>query len=189
MIYEISRQVESYMRSKGYPYRVHFGPEFPGRDHPGSNGVVMQRSQDRSDRFGAAQGNARNPKYLVQRGMAGDAFVYARSSLPGAARQDHERECESVIDMVTAGLYSTTRQKPLTLDGGRYLTSKEIAALTKIEQWNGAVYLLQFTVARGVTDHAYDGSGDPTGQITGFENVTNAVLVGGSGAGVACGEA
>lgn len=187
MIYEISQEVSEVMRDRKYPYHVQYGPEYAARDGNGSNGIVMLRSA-RPDAFAPPAARGMNPEYRAIRVCQVDAWVYARSSKPGADRQDHEFDCESAVDLLYCALYDVikTRKEGFAPIGGSYLTPDELA-MTNLTTWNGVVYVLQFSVQRGVYGRDYAGAAYPEATISGFANSTT---VSGPGIepGTACGE-
>lgn len=185
MIYELAHEVGAAMRERKYPFHVQYGPEYASRDANGSNGIVVMRSA-RPDTLEPPAARGMNPEYRAVRVMAVDAWIYARSSKPGADRQDHEFDCEAAIDLFTCCLYDRVklRREGVRFIGGSYLTPDELK-ITNLTTWNGVVYVLQFGIMRGVMGTDYTGSAHPTAEITGFNNSTNVVLLG-STDGTAC---
>lgn len=185
MIYEIALEVEARMRDRKYPYRVQYGPEFASRDGNGSNGIVVLRSA-RPDAFAPADARNANPQYRAVRTCAVDAWVYARSSKPGASRHDHEFDCEAAVDLFTCALYDTikVRREGVVFVGGSYLTPDELA-MTNLTTWNGVVYVMQFGIQRGVVAKDYTGDARPEGAFGSATNTT-AVFALGHEDGTAC---
>lgn len=181
------RDATARMRAQGYPYPITYGPERLIRELQIHNGILVTRDRDKSDTFDTARGQQRNPKKRLTRGLASKAFIFAKSSVAGADIPDHEFECEQAIDMLITALDFTLLRNPYQFTGGRYLQDRELEQMSLPEQWAGVVYMLQFTVERGVTDRKYDGSAEAEKAPSTVSNQTQVSLVGGAGSGVACG--
>jgi len=187
VIGQIANEVSERLSSEfEYPYRVAYGPELCERQYVGDNGIVFSRDPSRADRFDAPNGEQRTPRKGFRRDLRCMALVYCASTAAGATRDDHETECESVLDLIQFALDPYRATHALTFDGGRYLGEPEIAAVAG-EHWPGVVYLLQFSVGRGVVKHRYDGSGPSTGSVDAFSKTSKVRIFGGTAEGSSCG--
>jgi hypothetical protein len=176
VIYELSRDIEERLRVRKFPLKVHYGPEAVSREYHDPT-IVMLRDLDADDTLRAPAGQQRNPRKFAVRELAALALVYAKSSLDGAHRGDHERLCEKLIDGLTTELEAWATEAKcdvLTLTGGRYVNPAEL----ELEKWNGVVYALRFRVPRGVSALTYEGEARPTGAATAVQNQTQARMIG-----------
>ncbi len=159
MIYEMSRDLRGMLRKRRFPYAVHYGPERAKRG-AGSRGITFEREPDSVEEPHGQQGN---PRKHATRRLGVRATVYAKSSLPSAHQGDHERECEAIVDALIVALaewgVAARAGRPVFVET-RYATAAELAAG---EQWPGVVYLIRFTIGRGVYARDYNGAGKPIG--------------------------
>lgn len=164
MIYEIAREVATAMASRGFPFRVEYGPpRVAGIASPGAGGrIIIMRDRETPDAFEASRGLTRGGGSGTwptgNRLQACVARVEMRSTAAGAGIHDHERLCESAVDMLWTALADALRGRnnELRIAGGRYLDQAALQALG-LEQWPGVVYELRFSVSRGVEARTFEG--------------------------------
>ncbi len=176
MIYEMTRDLESILVGRKFPYPVIYGPEQITREGY-DPAIVVERDDTASDLFSPPRGAHTNPRGRHTRDMAVRATIYARSESDGAHRGDHERECEAILDGFTTALYewaSATRHAPITFSEARYVApAGELG-----ESAPGVKYILKFHVPRGVVALTFTGEGRPKQKLGGFQNRTETRLAG-----------
>src|SRR5689334_16495631 len=104
----MARDVGAALRTRLFPYHVHYGPERTDR-----NGVdpviVWGRDRLANEPVTAAAGTGPHvrsgpPTTLepkkADRKIGAEVRLYVRSSVPGAMVQDHEEECDYLADAV-----------------------------------------------------------------------------------------
>lgn len=185
MIHEFSRDIQSFLTEKHYPVQVSFGYE-PIRASAHRGHFVVFEHDEAGDTLGPPLGAHRNPRLVRARYIGVRAEVYARSSLPGAHRGNHETECEKIVDALIAAFYrwgSEGKVGDLPWGSGKYVPGVDAPDGGR-DKWPGVCYEITFKLPRGVYDRAYVGeqnAGDaqPTGTPTGVQNQTQARLEGG----------
>lgn len=183
MLYEFTKDIQTFLGEKGYPVKVRFGPERITRDRYRECAIVIEHDPDTGDRVVAPPAARRNPRLVRARVLGCKATVYARSSLPNAHRGDHERECEKYVDALIVAFYrwgAEGRVGDLPITKAGYLAAPPDGP----EVWPGVVYEIRFGLPRGIHDRAYAGeqnagTAQPTGSPTGVQNQTQARLEGG----------
>jgi hypothetical protein len=171
VIYEMARDVGARMLARKFPVLVVYGPERMQRESYDPI-IVIERDRGGSDGLAAASGQQRNPRKIMTRTLAVRASIYARSSLPGAMVQDHERECERLVDGLLVALFewqTAERAGAVSVSGARYLSA---ADRNDVETWPGVVYELRFNVPRAVFAMTYEGEAKPTAAILGIRSRT-----------------
>lgn len=179
MIYEIFRELESNLMSRGYPFPLEYGPEAKRKKPPFDTRIVLDHDREGGDAISGPRSQvslatpAGRSRKLLDRAVGCVVRVYAKSSAHGARVQDHERLAEKLVDAVLAGL-RTVIQARATLwrvTSAGFVT-KEALEVPELEKWPGVVYEIKFSVDRGVFDLKWDGEGAPTGSITEVANST-----------------
>lgn len=166
MIYNLARDLDTRLAARLFPVRVAYGPERCVREGYDPF-VLLERDREASDKIGPPVGSQRNPRLITVRALAVVALIYARSTLPGARVEDHEHDCEQVVDALITELYawgSEGRTGGIAFTEARYLAA---ADRNDVETWPGVVYRLKFSVPRGVRVLDYVGAGRPTGTPAG----------------------
>ncbi len=186
-IYEFSKDIQRFLTEQSYPVRVSFGYKQDANRAAAHRGhfVVLEHS-DAGDTLGPPVGAKRNARLVRARMIGAKAEVYAKSSLPSARREDHERECEKIVDALIAAFYRwgvEGQVGDLPWQGGRYVPGKD-APDSPREKWPGVCYEITFQIPRGVYDRTYvaeqnAGAAQPTGTATGVSNQTRTRLTGG----------
>lgn len=175
MIYELARDVEEIMRGLSYPVRVEYGPDRLARSSY-EHRIVMQRDRRAADTVGPAHVTRSNPRRVRTRALSAEAFVFVQSALPNARINEHETECERIVDGLIAALVewgTSTGAGDIQITEARYQTAEERDVGTE-EAFPGVSYVLRFKVPRGVFRLKYTGEGKPTGTIGGFRSRTEA---------------
>jgi hypothetical protein len=190
-VYQLSRDVQTLLHDKGFPLRVHYGPERTHREGYPDNVVIFERDREASDTLGPARGAQRNPRKLRSRGLQGVVTLHVRNSKASAHIGDHETLCEKFVDALLVALVkwaTATAAIDFAINESRYLSADERLAAageqlpgvdaTKIEQWPGVVYRIKFTLPRALFDLDYAGDGSPTGTAATQANRTDVYLTG-----------
>lgn len=158
MIYRMSRDLESNLRARKYPVRVVYGPErFLGtRRDP--FGIRIERDRTASEPVSTAHGFQRNPRKAMMRTLAVVAKLSATSPIPNARINEHEALCDQLVDAFLVSLQewaTAAKAGDVVVTEDRYLSDEEI---DKSEHANGVVYLIRFTIQRGVVRRDFDGA-------------------------------
>lgn len=189
MIYEFTREIQGFLTDQSYPVRVIFdaGNELAQVKTAAHRGLLVVIDHDPAgDTLGPPPTARKNPRLLAARMIGAKAEIYAKSSLPGAHRGDHERECEKIVDALIAA-FNRWRVEgqtiPVVWAGGKYVPGKD-APDNPREKWTGVCYEITFKVPRGVYDRSYvgeqnPGAARPTGTAASVSNQTRARLEGG----------
>ena len=152
MIYEITKEIRAELSSKGVPYPVIYGPERAPLSMVDVR-LVVERNRSGTDRLDGPRKHAANPQMFGVLWQACRCRVFARSTLPGAGVQDHEREAALIVDRFTVALHRVvrTRKNVYSVTRARFLSAKELE-LDGLEAWPGVVYEIEFEIDRGVVD-------------------------------------
>ena len=164
MIYRLATHVGDALAARQYPVRVVYGPERVSHSLTAS-AIVIERDRDSGDTFENVRGAFRNAKHPAIRMVGARATVYWRAAVAGARVQDHEDECDAVVDAlycaVDSYMQASARINLTPVSEARYLRAEEIAA-EGLETWAGVVYRLRWRMPRGVASTTYLGLGLPT---------------------------
>jgi hypothetical protein len=167
VIYQMTQDLRALLHAKGFPVRVHYGPEPLTRQGFDSLTVVAAWDRESGDAVTPVRGARTNPRGLLVRSVGVRFDLYAQASVVGARVNDHEALCQSLVDAVLVALYEWTRAaraldfavveaRPLSeLDGVEY------------ETWPGCAYRLRVRVPRVVLSTRYDPSLAPVPRPTG----------------------
>ena len=131
--------------------------------------VIIERDRDgNADNMAPVNGTQQNPRRMANRSLAAKATIYAQSRLDGARPEEHEAECEQIVDGLITSLadWGTANLARLggigpSLGEMRYLKPSEFHP--EAETWPGVVYVLRFRVNRSVIVRDYEGAARPTG--------------------------
>ena len=105
------------------------------------------------------------------------ADIYCASAVSGARRNEHEHECDNLVDALLTGLYqwaTAARAGEITVTEARYLADDEI---DESERANGVVYRIRFSVPRGVVTRDYDGAAQMTATIAEVGNASTGAIL------------
>jgi hypothetical protein len=183
VIYDVMRGLQAKFTARLFPTAFLYGPPRFAVDTVQDHWVVIERDHDVSDQLSPANGVQQNPRRLANRKLAAKATIYARSNLDGARINEHEAECEQIVDAFVVA-FSEWGAENLARLGGvgpslqemRYLKQAEFHP--EAETWPGVVYVVRFQVTRAVIVRNYESQAQPTAAPTGVENVIEVRLNG-----------
>jgi len=179
VIYAFARAIGVALAARGFPYKVAYEPFLDTKQTYGS-GVVISRTRGANEAIGPAIGPRQNPKPVMSRLLSADVYVMAKSSKAGARVNEHEDECDPVVDAVLIAADGLIRGKgspSFAVPEARYLSAQERSALGGfVEQWPGVVYFLRLIVPRGIARLNYRGEGAATAKIAEIDTTLNARL-------------
>lgn len=182
MIYEAMVGLQVKFTKRKFPSLFLYGPLRFVIDTTQDHWIVVERDRDGAqDQMSPVQGFQQNPRRVANRSLAAKATIYARSNVDGAGVNDHESECEQIVDgFVTAfaewGTENVARLGGVgpSLQELRYLKAAEFHP--EAETWPGVAYVIRFRVSRGVVVRDYERQAQPTGAATGVQNVVEVSL-------------
>lgn len=174
MIYTMAREVDERLRTRKYPVHIEYGPA-PLERYGYASCITIERDSTTGDTLGPPPGTRQNPDVRAVRGVGVVAFVYVASTLPGARRNEHEYECDRIVDALVAELLMwgvEAKAGAFTFTEARYLTAEERSGE---RTWPGVAYVLRFKVPRAVKVVDYTGQARPTGTPGGVQNEVHVV--------------
>src|SRR5690349_20527064 len=167
---ELARWLDENLRSRKFPFRVRYAPERTDRTqhHPV---ILLMRDTMTSEKVGEAKGTQKNGRKMRTRRIPVVIKIYAKSSLDGATLENHEELADYLVDgIVTALEIWSTSERGGGIEYGEmaFMTPDElVTADGKPEGWPGVVYIMRFTIGRGVIERDYLKQVRPTGTLTG----------------------
>lgn len=170
--YELAMWLRAELRARKYPVPVVYAPERAERTKHDPVILVM-RDRQTSEKVETAHGNDKNGRKFRTRRVPLAIKVYAKSALDGARIVEHEELADYLVDALITALETwATAERGGTIEYGEmaFMTSDELAADGDPEGWPGVVYLLKFTIGRGVVKRDYLKQVQPTGVLTGVSN-------------------
>jgi len=173
---QFARDIEEQLRAREFPIRVAYGPERFSREGGGHFAIVISRDRGAPDVISVV-GAQRNPQKIRVRSLAARADIYARSSTPGAMREDHETILEQFADAFMVELYEwglAAKAGPIPITEARFWSNEERQVLGSV----GDVYMFRFLLPRAVCKRAFDGSALPTGEVAEFITTTKVSIDG-----------
>lgn len=176
MIYELHRDVQATLQSRGYPVHMVYGSAFAETEkYPYM--VRFERDREGQDTVGAPRGAQKNPRKLATRTLAGLVTMWARSSERNAHVGEHEAEAEKLVDAVIAAMldWKTEGRVTLQFGAGSYQKSSDREDTVV---WPGVRYEQKFTVTRGLLVRNYAGAARPETPVL---DVAQSTLVKGPG--------
>lgn len=166
-IYSLMQDVETKLRARKFPSAFEYGPNRTARTGYFDHAIVFERDRKATDLVSPAKGWDNNPRKMRTRELCVQVLIYAQSRLDGAMVNDHEGECEQIVDALLIALAewgSEGRAGELPITEARYLSAAEYNdPATPTEVWPGVVYVLRFRVPRGVSARDYTGAARPIG--------------------------
>lgn len=163
--------------ARKFPTSFIYGPPRFAIDTVQDHWLIVERDRDgTADLLKPANGTQQNPRRLCNRELAAKATIYARSNVDGARLNEHEAECEQLVDaFVTA--FSVWGAEHIARLGGvspaiqemRYLKAAEFHP--EAETWPGVVYVIRFRISRAVCIVDYESQAQATGVPTDVQNV------------------
>jgi hypothetical protein len=170
MIYELSRAVDAKLQTRKFPVRVAYGTRRLTQEQFVDSVICFARDHDLGDEIRAPQGAKRNPRRRAVRELGVEIKLYVRASVPGAREEDHEFDCEQVVDALVCaiGEWFTGERGGFALANfteARYMRADEFDE-GLFEQWPGVGYVLRFRVPRSVEARDYLSQGQAMGAPT-----------------------
>jgi hypothetical protein len=171
MIRRMVADLTDLLRERGFAFPIVYGPERTERLTRHATHVVFERDRETGDAFAPADGRGRDPHYRGVRVIGVSAWVIARSPRSGARTEDHEDLSDIIVDGIQCALYRWASEAKSRVDWssvtGRFLRRDELEG-GDLETFDGTVYRMTFSVARGVYDRTYEqASPRERGLITG----------------------
>lgn len=159
MINAMTRDLERALKAKKFPFEVRYDSDRFGLA-PNRTCVIVQRDTEVNDEFSFVQGVQRNTRRLGAREIAARVSVFAKSSVSGARRSDHECLSDQITDGIHCALmnWGVSKRMPVSFKSGRFLTPDEFEG-SAFSGWTGTVYTIALTVMRGVIDSDFHGEG------------------------------
>jgi hypothetical protein len=156
---DLARPLQAATRAKGMPFDVVYGPT-PVPATIGGTRVQMFVDLSSGDMFGPARSQRPNPRQYAVQAVSMVVHVFAKATTGGAARHDHERLANAIVQQVYVELHKLVRNAPsewrITRAG--FVTDP---ALT--DGWAGVVYELRFQVDVGIVDVSWTEDAAGTG--------------------------
>lgn len=173
ILYGITLELAAALKAVGVPYPVVYGPERTIPTTPAQvTRIVVERDRGGSDEIQGARANHTNPRLHGVTGLASRLRIYATSTRPHAAIQDHEGIADELrskarvhLDKIIRG--NETLWAPVS---ARFLTQAELDA-EGLTTWPGVVYELKFTVDVGDFDTNFAGEAADEIEIGGPDGV------------------
>jgi hypothetical protein len=137
------------------------------REGPFSNLVVFRRDPKGGDQVNALVAQRTNPRSVRVRELGVEVVVFSASSLEGARINEHEHECDQVVDALIVAISewgTEERAGSITIYESRYLDPSEGDGV--FEAWPGVRYVLRFRVPRAVLTRNYIGAARPEATIS-----------------------
>ncbi len=176
--YIMAREVAEGLISRGYPVEVLYGnTRLSSAVGVVGRRIVVERDRRGPEAYGSFPGGQPNPRPAGVRGLAIVATVYAQSLTSGAKVEDHEYDCDRLVDAFFSELVEWCSDA-----GTDYPEVVEARMLGQDDfppgGWPpGAVYRLRFRVKRAIVRRDYDGDAEPTGMIEASAGTFSAVRV------------
>jgi hypothetical protein len=158
MLYEIAKELREELRARSVPFPVVYGPERTASTSITQNRIVVEFDPEGSERYTATRATRDNPKVrgIVEEPMR--ATIYAQSTLPGAAVQDHQRLAFKVRDQYVIALEKVLRTRKVVWDGtqlaGRFMPPE---AMGIPETWHGVALAVFYPVPRAIEERSWEG--------------------------------
>jgi hypothetical protein len=168
VIYEMMTALAAAFAARKFPTSFEYGPKQVAPEAWSDHLLVLERDHEAGDTLNPPNGAQSNPRRYANRGLAVKATIWAKSNLDGARINEHQAECEQIIDAFLVS-FSEWATAHLALLGNvapsfqemRYLKASELPQGG--DTWAGVVYQIKFRVNRGVEKRDYEGAARPTG--------------------------
>ena len=149
MIHELFLTTKATLKANGVPFECVYGPQ-PVPDKVGGTRIEFQRDTTAGDQMHPPRSQMVNPRQYAVRAMGVLIRIFARATLAGAQRHDHERVAEKLADQVYIGLYKAVRAAKTMM---RVVRAGFVSDSPDTpDNWSGVVYELRVQVDRGVHD-------------------------------------
>ena len=171
---ELGKWLDAHLCSRKFPFRVKYAPERTDRAKYDPV-ILIMRDTETSEKVETAHGVQKNGRKSRTRRVPVKLKIYAKSSLDGARLEEHEELADYLVDALVTGLVIwSTEERGGALEFGEmaFMTPDEVVTSEgKPEGWPGVVYLMRFTIGRGVVERDYLGQVKPTAAINGVGSV------------------
>lgn len=160
MIYEVCREIESYLHAHKCPLDVVYGPEQTKQVGWARERIVIENDFGGSDKFPGPRSQNLNPPLTTVRVQALKATIYARSCVPGVQPFEHRRRADLILDQLLCAIrfVACNRKNGYDWTGGSFFVPDDVA---EADVHGGAAYELTFTIERGVTEANFKGEIQP----------------------------
>lgn len=169
MIYKMASYVAATLAAKSFPCHVVYGPERLARTAPHSSLILIERAHGSVERVEAPVGQKTNPRKVFVRQLAGRAIVFAQASIPGARVNEHEADCDQLVDGLLCAIYEWAKSEGLTSINFTQAGIIDKSERADTETWPGVVYVLEFNVPRAVLDRRYETPASATSDYSGAD--------------------
>ncbi len=171
---EICKWLGAHLRSRKCPFKVRYAPERTDRGNY-DPAILVMRDRETSEKIETAHGTQKNGRKMRTRRIPVKIKVFAKSSLDGARLEEHEELADYLVDMLVTALETwSTSERGGGIEYGEmaFMTADEVADETrsedKAEGWPGVVFVMRFTIGRGVVERDYLKQVRPTAALTGI---------------------
>lgn len=178
MIYRMVCDIAANLAARLYPVAVSYDSELVSLARHSSLRINVRRDTRGGDAIEPMIGFQRNPRGARVRLQGVEATIIARSEVSGARLNEHEHECDNLVDALISEIvaWGVQARAPVSeFPEARYLDSDEYAGL---DVGSGVAYRLRFRVSRAITARDYTGAGQATVALPGQRNTTLVTLDG-----------
>jgi hypothetical protein len=154
----MAQDLASNLQTRKYPVAVYYGPERVS--YVGADDLRITLSRAGGDVIAPPKGEQANGRKRYTRHLGVLARIQARSPVAGARVNEHEHECDALVDALITALYewASAWQSIVVIGNGAYVLPEEFNGA---EIGSSVVYDLPFHVARGVITKDYEGAVRP----------------------------
>jgi len=174
----MAREVAEGLTARKYPVEVLYGKtRLSTKVGVAGRRIVIERDRHGPEAFEPFPGGQANPRPAGVRGLAVVTTIYAQSPTSGAKPEDHEHDCDRLVDAFFAELVewcSAACTDYPEVTEARMLGPDDFPPNG---QPPGAVYRLRFRVKRAIVRRDYEGAAEPTGTITTADGTFSALRV------------
>jgi hypothetical protein len=170
VIYECVQDLQAKLTAQAFPTLLEYGPRRLAVEAWHDHLVIVERDRENADLLAPVNGQQTNPRRYCNRRQAVKFTIYARSNLDSARVNEHEAECEQIVDALIVAIaeWGTEARARLgsvdpTITEARYL---KLAEFPEQEAWPGVVYVIRLRIDRGVYKKTYEGAARPTGHAS-----------------------
>jgi hypothetical protein len=152
MIATICASLAAALKAKGVPFDVVYGPP-PIPASVGATRIYVARDYEANEQMQPPRGRFANARMYAVRGVPAVVHIFAKATMDGARRADHERLADQIADEVQVELHKIIRAIPTIYA----FTRAGLVADDTTDGWAGVVYEVRFTADRGVRDVSWVG--------------------------------
>lgn len=147
MIHTIALSLAAKLKAKGVPFDVAYGPP-PVPSTVGATRVYVMRDYNADEALQPPRKRSDSPRQFAVRGTPAIVRIFAKATMGGAARHDHEALADKIADQVQTELHKAIRAIPTIYA----FTRAGLVEDETTDGWAGVVYEIRLTVDRGVAD-------------------------------------